>query len=598
VDQLSAAIGLTLMLNKMGKHGTAVFSGKVPSTIEFLQPENTLEKNTDSLRDFIIALDKSKADKLRYKVEDSHVKIFITPYRTSISEKDLDFSQGDFNVEVVVALGVADQKDLDKAITAHGRILHDATTISVTNGTSSELGSIDWDQADASSLCEMIASLAPDLGNDVLDGQIATALMTGVVAETERFRNAKTSSATMSISAALMNAGANQQLVASKLDGVTDSSSPSDQVVNDDQQPQSEEDGALQINHNPELPDEETDSDEDQSFEEEIEMPELPELEIPNEDQADDQSQENQPFDNNEPSENNEPESRIIGGGSFVSEPPTLGGTLTANATPEGLDPSSDPMSSNRFDQPLLSRDEQEQTQDEPPIEEPVDLPAPSMDLPSDLPPPSIEPSTPAEVSPPEAPDHPPQEPVPEELVIEDEAPEDDQEKTLTELEAVVQGSYNAPPMMPPQPSPDMNIQPPLPNEPITPPPDVSGARDAVMDALVDSNEPPSPIAALNAQPLDLNVQANSNTPVNSFDQPPVPEFTMPDNLMPPPMPMDDPTAAAVQDPTAAPAVPPPFMPGAVDFNTDMPSPSPLMDTDQQNSPAYDPNNPLGLPPS
>mgnify|MGYP003611850841 CR=1 FL=1 len=60
VDQLSACIGLTLALNKLGKHATAVFSGQVPSTLEFLEAERTLEKNTDSLRDFIIAIDKSK----------------------------------------------------------------------------------------------------------------------------------------------------------------------------------------------------------------------------------------------------------------------------------------------------------------------------------------------------------------------------------------------------------------------------------------------------------------------------------------------------------------------------------------------------------
>jgi len=89
VDQLAAAIGFTLMLNKLGKHATAVFSGNVPSTLEFLKPEDTIEKNTDSLRDFIISLDKSKADKLRYKVEENVVKIFITPYRVSLSDKDL-----------------------------------------------------------------------------------------------------------------------------------------------------------------------------------------------------------------------------------------------------------------------------------------------------------------------------------------------------------------------------------------------------------------------------------------------------------------------------------------------------------------------------
>ena len=50
VDQLSAAIGLTLALNKLGKHATAVYSGETPSTLEFLKPEETLETNTDSFK--------------------------------------------------------------------------------------------------------------------------------------------------------------------------------------------------------------------------------------------------------------------------------------------------------------------------------------------------------------------------------------------------------------------------------------------------------------------------------------------------------------------------------------------------------------------
>src|SRR5581483_4455170 len=146
VDQLTACIGLTLLLNKMQKHGTAVFSGKVPSTLEFLQPEKTLETNTDSLRDFIISLDKNKADKLRYKVEDNVVRIFITPYRTSLSEKDLIFSQGDFNVDLVIALGVHVRTQVDAAITAHGRILHDATVIALAagQGKAPDLGQINW----------------------------------------------------------------------------------------------------------------------------------------------------------------------------------------------------------------------------------------------------------------------------------------------------------------------------------------------------------------------------------------------------------------------------------------------------------------------
>lgn len=219
VDQLAATIGMTLMLNKLGKHATAVFSGEVPSTLEFLKPEETIEANTDSLRDFIVSLDKSKADKLRYKVEENVVRIYITPYKSSLSESDLEFSQGDFNVDAVVALGVTQREELDQAIISHGRILHDATVISVIAGqAASELGQINWQEAGASSLSEMLVSISEAFQGGLIDEQIATAFLTGIVAETERFSNIKTTPKVMTMAAQLMAAGANQQLIANELE--------------------------------------------------------------------------------------------------------------------------------------------------------------------------------------------------------------------------------------------------------------------------------------------------------------------------------------------------------------------------------------------
>jgi nanoRNase/pAp phosphatase (c-di-AMP/oligoRNAs hydrolase) len=224
VDALSAALGLTLMLNKVGKHATAVFSGAIPPAITFLDPEKTFEATTDSLQDFIIALDKEKADHLRYKVEGDVVKIFITPYRTTITSDDLQFSQGDYNVELVLALGVDNQDHLDGALEAQGRILHDATVATMSAGDqASTLGSLDWHESGASSLSEMLVGLAELIKTDkdkdpLLDAQTATALLTGIVAETDRFSNTKTSSKVMTVAAQLMAAGADQQLIAAKLE--------------------------------------------------------------------------------------------------------------------------------------------------------------------------------------------------------------------------------------------------------------------------------------------------------------------------------------------------------------------------------------------
>lgn len=221
VDELSAALGLSLLLNKIKKHATAVFSGEIPPAITFLDPEKTFENSVDSLRDFIIALDKEKADHLRYKVEGDVVKIFITPYRTTITSEDLDFSQGDYNVELVLALGVKNQKSLDKALAAHGQILNDATVVSVVAGSEkSDLGSIEWNDARASSLSEMAVSLGDALKVDkgFIDEQIATAFLAGIVSATERFSNNRTSARVMTIAADLMKSGANQQLIASKFE--------------------------------------------------------------------------------------------------------------------------------------------------------------------------------------------------------------------------------------------------------------------------------------------------------------------------------------------------------------------------------------------
>jgi len=249
VDALSAALALTMLLDKQEKYATAIFSGETPPAIAFLEPEKTFDDSTDSLRDFIIALNKEKADHLRYKVEGESVKIFITPYKTTINEDDLIFSQGDYNVELVIALGVDNQDHLDGALEKHGQILHDASIITMTAGDqTSDLGGTDWHDSNSSSLSEMVAGLAEALKVDkkksLLDETIATALLTGVVAETDRFSNEHTTSKALTVAATLMSAGADQQLIANELQAANkiEISTPEDDESSSDSSDDTNED--------------------------------------------------------------------------------------------------------------------------------------------------------------------------------------------------------------------------------------------------------------------------------------------------------------------------------------------------------------------
>ncbi len=394
VDQLAATIGLALMLNKLTKHTTAIFSGAIPSTIEFLQPENTLEQNAESLRDFIISLDKAKADKLRYKVEEDVVKIFITPYKTSLSQTDFNFEQGDYNVDLVIALGVDQQEHIDQAVTAHGRILHDATVIGVMAGEGmTDVGSINWMDPTASSLCEMLVSVSESLQSGILDGQIATAFLTGIVACTERFSNDKTSPKVMTMAAQLMAAGANQQLISNALIptpppapiapiAAEPAPMPADTIQFDHSEPPvSEVPTAPEVPAAPEVPVEEPPAVVEQEIAPPILLPPAPEgdgaLNAPNEIKIDEQGTLYHVGDLAELANNAPMPARnaIIEKGPdvtppaeeppayerYMTSPPSMGGVMTANANAEGLEPSIDPLTaSSESANSYLSEDHQQ----------------------------------------------------------------------------------------------------------------------------------------------------------------------------------------------------------------------------------------------
>lgn len=218
VDELSAAIGLSLYLDRIGKRATAIYSGATPNALEFLKPEETFETSADTLQDFVIALNKEKADHLRYKLDGDYVKVYITPYKHRLSQDDLEFSYGDYNVDLVIALDVANGIDLDAALREHGRIMHDAVIVNATTGNPGKFGEIEWSDKTASSVSEMIATLLYNFGGeDPIAKDEATAYLTGIVAATNRFANAKTTPATMRLCSKLMESGANQQLVSKNI---------------------------------------------------------------------------------------------------------------------------------------------------------------------------------------------------------------------------------------------------------------------------------------------------------------------------------------------------------------------------------------------
>ncbi|HEX5743854.1 MAG TPA: hypothetical protein VFX84_00155, partial [Candidatus Saccharimonadales bacterium] len=354
------------------------------------------------------------------------------------------------------------------------------------------LGTINWYDPQASSLSELVTDMAQALDEKggLMDEQIATALLTGIVSETGRFSNDRTSSQTMSASAALLSAGANQQLVASKLEEGLDEASGSAGAAAQDQAADAGN-GELDIDHT------------------EAPKPAAPPPPPP--------PPEAQPPEPQAPPEPEAPASNLTPGPKMVTEPPKLGGTLTANSEGEHLDPVTDPMSMPRSEPPALldhkPADKDKDKQSKPTAPPPAPSPRPS--------PPKPEPPKPT--PPPPAPTPPPPVPPPA-------GKPDDDDKTLADIEKSVASPHSA------------TLS------------ELEAARGEVDKALTDSSsDSDGPIEALNAQPL--GEELHEGPAVLSDAKPPVPPA---DDSQPAPADKPKPDSSD-DDSDSPPPVPPPI---------------------------------------
>ena len=219
VDQVAAVTALGAILSKFGKKPSAVISDALPASVSVLDTSN-IDRNMSGMRDFILKLDVSKAevDKLRYEVEDGKLNIYISPFKGGFAPSDVTFDYGNFDYDLAIILGVPTRARIDRLYEQQAQMFEKIPVINLDFHRSNEnYGAVNLIEPNASSLCEMLVALAESLQGGIIDGEIATSLLTGIMASTDRFTASHTTSKSLTVAAQMMAAGARQQAVVRSL---------------------------------------------------------------------------------------------------------------------------------------------------------------------------------------------------------------------------------------------------------------------------------------------------------------------------------------------------------------------------------------------
>lgn len=217
-DALGSLVAFYLILKKLGKDVTAVAPEIIPNAFSFLPNTTELAKSFSGTKDFIITIDTSRTnvDRLGYKhlPEENKLNIVISPRGGTFKNEDVSFSYGASKFDLIIVLDSPDLERLGPLYEGESQLFYETPVINIDHHAGNDFfGKINWVDLTATSTAEILVSLIESLAreNPLIDENIATALLTGIITDTGSFQNANTTPKSLTVAAQLVAAGGRQQ---------------------------------------------------------------------------------------------------------------------------------------------------------------------------------------------------------------------------------------------------------------------------------------------------------------------------------------------------------------------------------------------------
>lgn len=215
-DAIGSLIAFYMTLSRLNKEAMIACSDAAPSVFSFIPKIEEITKDFGNKRDFVISLDVSsvKADKIMYKVEDNRLNIIITPKDGTFEENMVSFPKGKFNFDAVIILDSPDLDRLGNIYEENPEIFYEVPVVNIDHHAgNTQFGKINLIDLTATSTAEILVSVIESLTGDpkFFDENIATALLTGIITDTNSFQNINTTPKSLTVAAQLVALGAHQQ---------------------------------------------------------------------------------------------------------------------------------------------------------------------------------------------------------------------------------------------------------------------------------------------------------------------------------------------------------------------------------------------------
>lgn len=220
-DALASGLALSLYLRAHGKDITVAAHGfKLHDHHKFLPETDTVKPNLNALKKVVISLDiaKKPVRDFSYNVEGGKLNIVLTPEREPLTPEDITTHHEDYPFDLVFVLDTDDFEALGELYNNNTEFFYHVPVVNIDHhATNERMGQINVIDVTASSTCEIVYRLLRELDQQAITPDVATCLLSGVVAKTNCFKDNKITPKCLAMASELIHAGARREEIIKNL---------------------------------------------------------------------------------------------------------------------------------------------------------------------------------------------------------------------------------------------------------------------------------------------------------------------------------------------------------------------------------------------
>ncbi len=221
-DVLASSLAFFIFLKKLNKNVDIVCDKmeKNNNSLIFLPNYSQIQNNLINLRRFIVSLDisQAKVNQIRYTIDNDKLNFIISPSKGWFKPEDISSQAGEFKYDLIISLGSPDLESLGEIYNQNIEFFYKTTLINIDyNPNNEELGQINYIDLNVAALSEIIFYLLKNYQPELINEDLATCLLAGIISKTNNFKTNNLSPRTLLGASELISQGARREEIINNL---------------------------------------------------------------------------------------------------------------------------------------------------------------------------------------------------------------------------------------------------------------------------------------------------------------------------------------------------------------------------------------------